>query len=563
MSTADAAALDRAIANTVADVVTVAIARGATAAAYSTARDAAQMLGLEGLDHALAACSAHAGSTPPADVAALADRLNRVANAVRESGDLAPLHEADRELVALADELNGYGWSAFDTAGGEDAPGAENRAAIAALEVSDVLEDIALAGDESRAVAHRSYLPVPVAAAVRAAIDWLSQPGGAAPLELHGEPSLLELRMERIRTDRLYAAHRVLAAAGGNLGPSTTGGGWVLRVPSFAEQPMYLMLVQGGLRIAVPWHAVLKLRIVSTQPGAGPRPMEHLLLAPLVPPVMPTGEHPMVLIGHGLKRAYLAADRLIWRMTAEPCENEWGTPGGGLRETVRTEDGEVFWVADPARLLADVELPELASAPPGEPAEPPTAPSEPSAPSAVPIELTAAHVEPLGVVTLIPTVTPAATAASDAPISAAPELADTQDERSVAPAIPVAAPVARALVVDDSLTTRLLLSRLLEQQGFVVEAVSSSIALMSRLHDAPWTVLFTDLELPDGSGPEWLRQVARSAATRPHPVHVVALVRDGGDLDVARAAGVEDTLLKPFAREALAALLARHGWVRS
>jgi CheY-like chemotaxis protein len=527
VSTADAAALDRAIAHTVADVVTAAIAPGAPAGSFATARDAAQMLALDGLDRALAACAAHAGSALPADVTALGERLGRLAATVREVGELSPLREADRELDALSDELGGYRWIPDEAA-------RDDRTAVLALEVSDVLEDVALAGDESRAIARRSHLPVPVAAAVRAAIDWLSQPGAATPVRLFGEPSLLELRMERIRSDRLYAAHRVIAGAGGNLGPAADGAGWVMRVPTFAERPTYLMLVQGGLRIAVPWHAVIKLRIVAAQPGgAGLWPTEHALLAPLAPLSPGVTEHPVVLIGHGLKRAYLVADRLIWRMAAEPCENEWGTPGGGLRETVRTEDGEVFWVADPARLLADVELPEIAIAP----FEAPPAP----------IELDAGHVEPLGAV---PGTAPA-------PVDAA----DLAEAEPAPPPETEAPPVARALVADDSLTTRLLLARLLERQGFTVEAVPNSIMLMARLHESAWTVLFTDLELPDGGGPEWLRQVARSAATRPNPVHVVALVRDGGDLDVARAAGVEDTLLKPFARESLAALIARHGWV--
>lgn len=257
--------------------------------------------------------------------------------------------------------------------------------------------------------------------------------------------------------------------------------------------------------------------------------MEHPVLAPLAPPASDAVEHAVVLLGHGLKRAYLVADRLVWRMTADPCPNEWGTPGSGLRDTVRTEDGEVFWVADPARLLADVELPELETRTPE------------------PRVLTAAEVEPL------PAPLPVATIhAPEAPAVASVVPAEA------APA--VAAPTKRrALIADDSLTTRLLLARLLERQGFEVETVSTSAELIVRLA-AEWTVLFTDLELPDRGGPEWLREVRRIAAASASPVHVVALVRDGGDLDVARAAGIEDSLLKPFARESLASLLARHGW---
>ena len=549
MSAADAAALDRAIAHTVADLVITAVSPDATTTAYSNARDAAQMLALDGLDHALAACAAHAGSAMPADVAALADRLARLALAVREAGDLAPFRAADGELNALAAELNGSEWAAATDGG------AERPAAPAGLDVHDVLDEVTLAGDDSRAVARRSRLPVPVAAAVRAVIDWLVPSGAAGPVRLFGEPSLLELRLERIRTDRLYAAHRVIAAAGGNLGPSIESPGWIVRVPSLAERPTYLMLVQGGLRIALPWHAVLKLRIVAANvaPG-GTLPMDHAVVAPLAPPAPDLSEHPVVLLGHGLKRAYLIADRLIWRMTAEPCENEWGSPADGLRETVCTEDGEVFWIADPARLLADVELPDIATEPP-------------PAPEPEPRVLSDADVEPLGItpvegVSVATAVTLAAAAAPAQPAELAPlEPAAVEAPEPPVPVEVEPAPVARALVVDDSLTTRLLLARLLERQGFTVETVSRSATLMRRLTESAWTVLFTDLELPDGGGPEWLRQVCRVAASRPHPVHVVALVRDGGDLDVARAAGVEDTLLKPFARESLAALLTRHRWI--
>ena len=207
-SAGNAPDLDRSIAVTLADLLVAAVEPGASTAAWLRARDAAQMLTLEGLDHALAACSAHAGGVPPADAVALAGRLSRVAAALHESGDLKSLRKADAELNALADELNSYEWTARTDDGA-----AERRAASATLDVTDVLEDVVLANDESRAAARRSRLPVQVAAAVRAAVDWLSVSPGTLSVRLHGEPSLLELRMARIRTDRLYAAHRVIAAA--------------------------------------------------------------------------------------------------------------------------------------------------------------------------------------------------------------------------------------------------------------------------------------------------------------------------------------------------------------
>jgi DNA-binding response OmpR family regulator len=114
-------------------------------------------------------------------------------------------------------------------------------------------------------------------------------------------------------------------------------------------------------------------------------------------------------------------------------------------------------------------------------------------------------------------------------------------------------------VAEDSLTARIFLSRLLDQQGFVTESVPSAAQLLERLAEGPWSVVMVDVDLPDDRGAAWL-QLVREAAPGSA---LVALVRDAAEGDSARRAGVSETLEKPFDRTSLVALLARLGFAKT
>jgi CheY-like chemotaxis protein len=112
----------------------------------------------------------------------------------------------------------------------------------------------------------------------------------------------------------------------------------------------------------------------------------------------------------------------------------------------------------------------------------------------------------------------------------------------------------RALVAEDSITARVFLMRLLEQQGFDVETVARAADLHAALPKGPWTVVFVDVELPDAHGAALLDHLrGRLGGT----TRLVALVRDLADEGVARAAGVAASLRKPFERDSLERLLTR------
>jgi CheY-like chemotaxis protein len=162
----------------------------------------------------------------------------------------------------------------------------------------------------------------------------------------------------------MRAADRVIGGVGGNLGPAPEGPSmsapWIVRVPAFATRPSYLMAERGEARIAIPWHAVLELRMAPAGDVSSSAPLAHDVIDTGASP--PRHEHPVVLVAHGLKRGYCALERLIWRMAATPCPLPPNAPDGAT-EAVATDDGEVFVLASPERLLAHIDTPSFQAHP--------------------------------------------------------------------------------------------------------------------------------------------------------------------------------------------------------
>lgn len=396
--------------------------------AFAMARSAAQIVGLPGLDACLAALGPLRGAEWPEPALEVVEALERLA----AEDSLAAVRAHDAELKMRADVLQLEAPAGTQDAGGaegEEESFAPAEPPLGTLAVEEALVDLPLAADGATTLARGARLDRTVATALRAALEWmLSDLERPRPFRLRAEDSVLEVRCEGVKPDGLLAAHEVLADVDGGLAPlgetspRSASGTWLLRVPAWSPRPVHLMLEQGPLRLAVPWHAVLRLSLVPAieieeRGGSLATPV----LAPLAPLATGLGERPVVAIAHGLKRALIVADRLVWRLGAEPCEPNEPAPAPLLSRTVCSEEGEVFWVAEPRVLLATIELPVLPSATPrpAKPAPPvatpPTLPIPPTprAPEpienhpvtlvteppvekeAAPIELTADDVEPL------------------------------------------------------------------------------------------------------------------------------------------------------------------------
>ncbi|NOT34820.1 MAG: response regulator [Candidatus Eisenbacteria bacterium] len=437
-----------------------------------------------------------------------------------------------------------------------------------------------LAGPTARPLERVRISPL-VAGAMRAAIDVLiGELETRATLRSLADDGVLDLRIEPVDPRGIVVAGGVIETVEGSLAPVAGSlRQWSLRVPVLAAPESFLMFECGGVSLAIAWHAVQRVRMVragelrafADHEGCGVvEPFGALDLEP-------GAEHPAILIGLGLRRAYLAAERLIWRMPAQPDPDMPTPPRAELGPALLTEEGARHWLLDPVALLRDVSLPEIAGAwrpmesadervtsrisetfTPGEPlVEQPAellveptpepvveAPPEPSAPPVLRLlELTAGDVEPL----------PASE--ESLPLVEIP----LEVEPAAPPVMPVVRPL--ALVAEDSITARIFLTRLLDQLGLEVHAVSSRRELRRVIDDRRWAAVFVDIELPDASGREVFEGVGAGGRVGDAPV--IALVRDSDDLVEARSAGVVHALRKPFEREHVEHLLITLGFVRA
>jgi len=132
-----------------------------------------------------------------------------------------------------------------------------------------------------------------------------------------------------------------------------------------------------------------------------------------------------------------------------------------------------------------------------------------------------------------------------------------EGEAPAEPATPVPAGGARrALIADDSLVARLALGRVLEREGWVVEWVEDAAAMWEALAAEEWTAVFADVSLPDAASGAHLPSLASLRLESDRPFELIALTRDDDEERTVRASGIGRVLRKPFAAEALEALVA-------
>ncbi len=356
-----------------------ALPAGASHVARMAARDVAQVLGLPGLEAALAVLDRHAGPQRPRDVGLLAARIERLAHDVEREGIVRALSEADAELADHAVRLDQREWAT--TAESPEAPVEHVHAA------ADVLADLPV-GDVGGL--DRARLTAQVASALRAAVDWAGF-DLARKLQVQRHDSALTITGPCGHEAGLGPAGAVLATVEGSLAKEPDGR-WTMRVPMHAERGSFLLLRQGRLAIALPWHSVSRLRMLA--PGAE-RTLAEPVLAPFTSSAPSEGERPAALVARGLTRAWLVADRIVWRIAADPVEVDEVGPFGVPSHVVLLENDDRYWVASAMHLLRDVESPGV-SAPAPRPRTNVTAP-EPmttEAPPSPPAPLAPAAAEP-------------------------------------------------------------------------------------------------------------------------------------------------------------------------
>lgn len=389
-----------------------ALAPGASSRAMRAARDAAAILGFDGLDRVLGEVAARGEGAWPPEVEPVRDRLLRVAAQSRHDESLGAFRAGDWD--GLAGELAALEWTG------------RRGHEVATIALAVALGDLRYEGsgrvDECR-------LSSAVAASLRAALDWITGDVGRPPrLRVRVEESALEIGCHPVEAAGLDVAARILAGVDGSLGPTTRSGesGWMLRVPAVAAHDHYLMVEHGPLRLAIPWHAVLRIQTIPAA-ALAERAAEAGVpaLAPLAPLAGAAAERPVVTVGHGPRRGWFPVDRVIWRFAADPAPAGAIAPAG-LNRVVRTEEGEDFAVATAARLLADAPLPESWTAAAGAARQAALLRVVPAGPGDAP--LTAAEVVPLAPAADVAAAEPAAPTEPGATADARPRF-DPASER--------------------------------------------------------------------------------------------------------------------------------------
>ena len=541
------------------------------------ARQLAQAFSLHGLDRLLGALAQYAHGAWPAPLRPVVERLQHAAAECARTGQVDMFKRIDDELGLMARAIERVPLSRNAAQG--SAPAYPRTASSPdvqsnAVPLADVLEGMPSARNDGEVLRRVSLRP-PVAGALRAALDWLV--GGSAArmrMWLTSDGSALDVICEGIAYTGIQPASDVLASIGAHLGPTgERPGAWTVRVPICAERDTFLMLEQDELQLAVPWHAVVRVRLIPADTIDMMLRRQALpVLAPLAVASRRMAEKPVVVVALGLKRACLVADRLVWRMSADAAGAPGPSPAEGIGRAVQSDDGEVHWVLEPDWLLRSVAAPTMGQTTSRvSPSPSPTLPAEPAPVTRAPIPFpvpantrpSTAPLAALGPESVEPLEGPQEARETGAPSALAtlPEADPVDAPEASAPLVsteppaPAAPMPRRALVAEDSIAARIYLVRLLEQQGYDVHAVATAAELRASLADGPWTLVCADGGLPDGRGGVFLSELTDASATA--GAAVVVMVRDADDESVARAAGVTVTLRKPFDREALVQLLDR------
>ena len=102
------------------------------------------------------------------------------------------------------------------------------------------------------------------------------------------------------------------------------------------------------------------------------------------------------------------------------------------------------------------------------------------------------------------------------------------------------------LVLDDSATMVMRLSRILKSAGYEVETASNGKEGMTKLAGGMKpSLILTDINMPQMDGIAFIKEARKAASTRFTPIIVLTTESGGQKRDEARAAGASAWLTKP------------------
>jgi two-component system chemotaxis response regulator CheY len=118
----------------------------------------------------------------------------------------------------------------------------------------------------------------------------------------------------------------------------------------------------------------------------------------------------------------------------------------------------------------------------------------------------------------------------------------------------------QALVIDDSRAVRLLVGNILREQGFEVYDARHGEEGLEKLRQNPEIgLVLVDWNMPVMDGLQFIQAVRRERAWDALQIMMVTTESESEQVQRAIAAGANEYLMKPFAREVLVAKLSLLG----
>ena len=126
-------------------------------------------------------------------------------------------------------------------------------------------------------------------------------------------------------------------------------------------------------------------------------------------------------------------------------------------------------------------------------------------------------------------------------------------------------PAGRAvLVVDDDRTNRVMMSKLLEHEGYQTTLAEDGNQALAAVAEQRFDAVLLDIVMPGIDGIEVLRRIKGDAATWRTPVIMISSIDEVDSIATCLELGADDYVQKPFdpviLRARLGACLARHAF---
>ena len=117
----------------------------------------------------------------------------------------------------------------------------------------------------------------------------------------------------------------------------------------------------------------------------------------------------------------------------------------------------------------------------------------------------------------------------------------------------------RVLLAEDNPLNQEVARSFLEEVGLIVTLAATGLEALQRVRQQTFDLVLMDLQMPEMDGLEACRQIRQLPAGRHLPILAMTAADLPQDHEAARAAGMDDFILKPFAPDSFVATLCR--WV--